>query len=271
VTGPADATPIEVPTLGGSSPRFGHGYLLYLSPDDATRGLWYLENGEAIELWDGRQGRVVSQPAVHPDGNRIAFAVAREGRKQLYVGDAEGKVARPLATELDVRGNPAWFPDGRSIAMGVDRGGGVQLFRIPTDGGPPLPLIDKYSIDPVWSPNASFFLYRGSESGPTFPVFAANADGTPRDIPEIVLPRGARSFSFLPDSKTLLILKGELRSMDFWLVDLATGAQRQLTDLGSKFVIGDFDLSADGQEIVFDSVAEDSDVVEIQLANRPPR
>jgi Tol biopolymer transport system component len=209
----------------------------------------------------------VSQPAVHPNGNRIAFAVARDGRRQLYLADDEGGT-RPLAGELDVRGNPAWFPDGRSIAIGADRGGGVQLLRIPTDGGRPLPLIDKYSIDPVWSPDGSFFVYRGSESGPNFPVLAANADGTPRNIPEIVLPRGARSFAFLPDDKTLLTLKGELRSKNFWLVDLETGAQRRLTDFGSEFVIGDFDLSGDGREIVFDRIREDSDVVEFELVER---
>lgn len=263
----ADATPIELPTLGGSSPRFGRDYLLYLSPDDSTRGLWRLDGGAAVELWDGRQGQVVSQPAVQANGNRIAFAVARGGRTQLYVTDDDGTTARPLATMLNVRGNPTWFPDGRSITMSADRGGGVQVFKIPVDGGRPVPLIDEYSIDPVWSPDSSFVVYRGAESGPSFPVLAATADGAPRDIAEIVLPRGARSFTFLPGG-TLLILKGELRSKDFWLVDLETGAERQLTDLGPEFVIGDFDLSADGQEIVFDRIREDSDVVMIELADR---
>jgi Tol biopolymer transport system component/DNA-binding winged helix-turn-helix (wHTH) protein len=265
---PSDASPIELPMLAGSSPRFGRGYLLYLSPDDATRGLWRLDHREATELWNGRQGRVVSQPAVHPNDNRIAFAVARGGRRQqLYVID-DSNTVRPLSPELDVRGNPAWFPDGRSIVMGADRGGGVQLFRIPADGGRPLPLIDKYSIDPVWSTDASFFVYGGPESGPDFKLFAANADGTPREIPEIVLPRGARDYRFLPDGKTLLVLKGQLRSKNFWLVDLETGAERQLTQFGPEFAIGAFDLSGDGQEIVFDNIREDSDVVQIELANR---
>lgn len=72
---------------------------------------------------------------------------------------------------------------------------------------------------------------------------------------------------FCRGGKTLLILKGELRSKDFWLVGLETGAERQRTDLGSEFVIGDFDLSADGQEIVFDRIHEDSDVVMFELAD----
>jgi Tol biopolymer transport system component/DNA-binding winged helix-turn-helix (wHTH) protein len=265
---PDDATPVELSTLAGSSPRFGPGYLLYLAPDDATRGLWRLDNGKATALWDGAQGRVVSQPAVHPNGRQIAFAVARGAGRQLYVIDGDSKKARPLGPELDVRGNPAWFPDGRSIAIGADRGGGVQLFRIPTDGNPPSPLIDKHSVDPAWSSDSSFFVYGGSESGPDFRLFAANADGTPREIPEIVLPRGARNVAFLPNGKTLLVLKGERSNKNFWLVDLESGAERQLTDFGAAFAIGAFDLSMDGQEIVFDSIREDSDVVQVELAER---
>ena len=40
----------------------------------------------------------------------------------------------------------------------------------------------------------------------------------------------------------------------------------QLTDLSSSFVIGDFDVSPDGAEIVFDRVQESSSVVLIERA-----
>lgn len=266
--GAEDTSPIELPTVGGSSPRFGRDFLLYLAPNDATRGLWKLDGETAVALWDGRQGRVVSQPAVHPNGNRVAFTVARGRETRLYVTDDDGTAARPVAVELDVRGHPAWSPDGRSVTISVDRGGGPQIFNIPVDGGPPVPLIDEYSIDPVWSPDATFFVYRGSESGPNFTLFAATAGGVPRKLPDIVLPRGARSLTFLPGGNTLLLLKGELRSKNFWLVDLETGAERQLTDFGPEFVIGDFDLATNGKEIVFDRIREDSDIVLIELASR---
>ena len=45
-----------------------------------------------------------------------------------------------------------------------------------------------------------------------------------------------------------------------WLVDPETGAEHQLTDLARGFVIRDFDVSADGREIVFDRVQEHSDL-----------
>jgi hypothetical protein len=45
-----------------------------------------------------------------------------------------------------------------------------------------------------------------------------------------------------------------------------TGTERQLSDLPASFVIGDFDNSPDGAEIVFDLVQESSSVVLIERA-----
>jgi hypothetical protein len=49
-------------------------------------------------------------------------------------------------------------------------------------------------------------------------------------------------------------------------VDLDTGAERQLTDFASDFVVRDFDVSADGRELVVERVDQRSDVVLLDLA-----
>jgi Tol biopolymer transport system component/DNA-binding winged helix-turn-helix (wHTH) protein len=268
IAGPSDASQIELPTLGGRSPRLGPGYVLYRSPSAGTEGLWKLARADStvIELWNGRQGRVVSALAIEPNGDRVAFTVAAGNRAQLYVMNGDGRAAVRLAEDLDVRGNPAWSPDGQWIAIAADRGGGAQLFRIPSAGGPPVPTVDKYSIDPAWSPDGTFLVYRGTEAGPTFPVLAATIDGDPHAVPNLILPRGGR-VAFLPGRQELVVLKGEIERKNFWLIDLASGEERQLTDFGTEFVIDDFDVSADG-EIVFDRVREESDVVVIEVAGR---
>ena len=65
-----------------------------------------------------------------------------------------------------------------------------------------------------------------------------------------------------------MILKGDVSHKEFWLVDLETGHERQLTNLGRKFAIGDFDVSADGREIIFDRAREESDIVVFDLPGR---
>lgn len=53
--------------------------------------------------------------------------------------------------------------------------------------------------------------------------------------------------------------------MQFWLVDLATGQRRQLTDLRPGRSIRGFDVAPDGTSILFARGQEDSDIVLIDL------
>ena len=94
---------------------------------------------------------------------------------------------------------------------------------------------------------------------------AVSADGTPRMLPDLILSRGARRVAFLGGQDALVIMKGDLSHREFWVVDLETGRERQLTNLGPEFAIGDFDISADGREIIFDRAREESDIVLFDL------
>jgi hypothetical protein len=62
------------------------------------------------------------------------------------------------------------------------------------------------------------------------------------------------------------VLRGEIQHKNLWVVDLESGADRQLTSLPPDFNLRDFDVSADGREVVLERVQERSDVVLIDLA-----
>jgi Tol biopolymer transport system component/DNA-binding winged helix-turn-helix (wHTH) protein len=262
----ADAERIPLPAAGGRSPRFGRGYLLFVSPSDgsALRKLTIADN-MLTELWNGKQSRLVAGPAVDPVSERIAFSVAEAGRTRLQVMNADGTGQHALAANLRVRGAPAWSPDGKTVVVAADQDQGTRLFKVPLDGTPAVPLAAEYSRDAAWSPDGNFLVYNAADIGPTFPIKALSAEGRPYPLPELILPRGARRVVFLPGTSTLVILKGDSRDRNFWLVDLQSGRERQLTDFDPGLAIGDFDVSADGREIIFDQVREESDVVRIDL------
>ncbi|PYR73349.1 MAG: hypothetical protein DMF86_20735 [Acidobacteria bacterium] len=265
---PSQASEIGLPTATGLSPRLGPGYIIYLAPKAGRDGLWRLANdGTATEVWNGVEGRAVAGATIAPDGQRIAFSVQRAGRTQLYVMNADGTGTRRVAEGLDLRGAPAWSPDGRWLAVAADRDGEPRVFKIPVDGGAPLLVVNEYSTDPTWSPSAQFLVYSGADVGTNFSVKAVGADGTPRQSPNLVLTRGARRLAFLRED-TLIVLKGDVSHKEFWSIDLMTGREQQLTAFGRGFAIGDFDISRDRREIIFDRTREESDIVLFDLIDR---
>ncbi len=257
---------ISLTTGTGSSPRLGANYLLYLSATGASESIWKLANGTGSELWSGQGAQIFGGPAISPDGRYIAFSVHQEGKTLLYVMQAEGTNARIVADSLNFQGAPAWTPDGKSITSAADDLGVTHLFRVPVDGGAPTAFVHEYSVDPAWAPDGRFLVYSGPDIGTTFSVKAVTAEAAAHPLPPLTLTRGARHFVFLPGGRGLVFMRGEIRHKDLWLINLETGAERQLTNLPPDFDIRDFDISPDGREVVLERMQDRSDVVLLDLS-----
>ena len=266
-----DGAPATAPTpaalsAAGASPRLGPDYVLYVAWRGAEQGIWALTQGASREIWSSTHSLIVGVPAIAPDGHHIAFITKDNDRTLLHVIDRDGSHARVIADSLRLRGNPAWAPDGQSIVAAVVRDEEPHLTSIYLNGTPAQPLVAEYSVDPVWSPDGRFLVYSGADIGTTFPVRAAARDGRPYPLPTLILTRGARRVAFSPDGQSLVVLRGDFDHKNFWLIDLRTGAGRLLAELPAEFVIGDFDISPDGSDILFDRVQENSELALIERA-----
>ena len=264
----ADTTLPAVPiSPSGMSPRFGPDYLLYVSPPGKRQGVWKRANGVSREIWGTTRSAIVGGPSIAPDGRRIALTLADADRTSLWVMDSDGGHPRDLTDSLTLRGNPAWAPDGESIVAAVVRDGEPRLTRIPLNGGAPQTLVAEYSLDPAWSPDGQFLLYSGPDVGTTFAIRAVAADGRPYPLPALILSRGARRLVFWRDSRSVVVLRGDVSRKSFWLVDLQTGAERQLGEVVPEPLIKDFDVSRNGDAIVFDRMQETSELALIERAH----
>ena len=261
------ATRVGATIVGGRSPRVGRGFLLYVSSRSDSESIWKLEDGSATELTSLRGARVIGGPAISRDGARVAFAAEERGTTRLYVMSGDGSGLRPLG-RLQPRSAPSWSPDGRSLAVAALVDAKPVLALVTVDSGSVSTLAAGFAADPVWSPDGTMIVYSGREVGTTFPLQIVRTDGTAPPQPKITLTRGARRMAFLPDGRSIVVLRGDMVHKDFWAIDLATGAGRRLSSLGREVVIGDFDVSPDGREIVFDREQDDADVV---LVERPSR
>jgi Tol biopolymer transport system component len=133
------------------------------------------------------------------------------------------------------------------------------------DTGSAMQLVHKMSSSPVWSPNGRYIVYAEHQQGPTSLLKAVTPEKLPYPLPELSVRREVDHSRFLPNSESLIMLQGERRRQNFWLVDLATNKRRQITNLKPGSSIKSFDISPDGKQILFDRVHENSDIVLIDL------
>ena len=268
VAGDSEVKPLRLPAVRAVSPRYGPNYLLYLSSKGGGDGLWKFQDGVATELWKPNDEALAAPAAISPDGGRICFTVRKGERQHLYLMSAEGTGIRPLAEALDVRDAASWSRDGKYVVASVDEGFGGRIYRIPVDGGTPERLVEDVSYNPVWSPDGRLILYYLAPQGALFPLRAITPGKKPFKLPEVSSRGEGGRFRFLPDGRSFVVLQGPYRNQNFYLVDVDTGARRQLTDLKPGSLLRNFDISPDGKQIVFDRIQENSDVVLIDLPGK---
>ena len=260
-------TQAQAPTLlaaDGRMPRLGPGFLVFLSTRGGAEGVWTLSGDTTREIWHEARAHVTGAPSISADGRRIAFTVDDGSATRLVAIDRDGANLQVLSAALRLQGNPAWSVDGKSVVSAALYGGEPRLTRIFPDGSAARALLTEYSVDPVWSSDGRFLVYSGSDIGTTFPVRAVAADGRPYAIPSLILTRGARRLAITGDPPALVVLRGDLRHRDLWSVDLKSGAERQLTALPPEFSVDDFDIAADGSQLVLARVEENSEVALIE-------
>ena len=264
-----DVAAFPLPNVRAQTPRFGGGSLFYLSSRDGADGLWSYRDGQALEIWRGSEGALQSAPAVSADGSSVAFALRRDGKRQMHIIAADGTRLHPLSNAVDVRGTASWSPDGKWIVVAGSDRDGAGLFKLPADGGPPLRIATGSFQDPVWSPRGDLIVYGGTQVFTVMPLLAAHPDGTPAKLPEINVQRDGERARFLPDGTGLVYMLGSTtEGQDFWLLDLGTMRSRRLTRLSNPAAMRTFDITPDGRRIVFDRLRENSDILLIDLATR---
>jgi len=269
-----------VPSVRALAPRYGGGDLFYMSSRGSADGLWRLQGDRAREIWSGIDEPLLFRPSLSPD-SRFAALVRRQGSHTLLavVSVETGQTLHVFGGPVDVRGGSSWSPDGDWIVIGgveTDESGAERpgLFRFPFEGpaqgGSAQRLATGDAMDPAWSPTEDLIVYSGEQIGPTGPLLAVRSDGTPVELsPEELRVQTTRtSVRFLPDGSGLVFMIGAASSTDFVLLDLESGRTRRLTELDKRGAIHSFDVTPDGQAIVFDRIQLNSDVVLIELPER---
>jgi dipeptidyl aminopeptidase/acylaminoacyl peptidase len=95
----------------------------------------------AFTIADLYKLKTVENPAISPDGKRVAFTVKEDtletgkSNTDVYVMNIDGTNIRRMTSDPAADTNPKWSPDGKSILFTSTRKDGSQAWMIPVDGG----------------------------------------------------------------------------------------------------------------------------------------
>ncbi|HEX6341055.1 serine hydrolase [Umezawaea sp.] len=201
---------------------------------------------------------VPEQPALSPDGERVAYVLRtvdaeadRTDRALWAVGTRTGSPRRLTGGRADTA--PAWSPDGTRLAFLRAQDGPAQVWLLPADGGEPervtsLPL---GAGAPVWSPDGTRIAF-----GAAVDLHAADGEDDGARARRAGAPVVADRLDYQADGAGLLrTLRTHLH-----VLDVRTGRTERVTD--GDWHAGDPAWSPDSTRLAHSaSTAADGDLV----------
>jgi hypothetical protein len=144
------------------------------------------------------------EPAVSPDGSRVAFArrVGLPGTDyQIYVMSASDGTGQQQLTNSGSNVSPTWSPDGSKLAFASHRDGNWQIYSMNADGSGQTRLTNEATDDqhPAWSPDGTLIAFDSGGSVETIsssccslPPYTVWASGTAPEwqdgVPAVLSP-----------------------------------------------------------------------------------
>ncbi len=198
---------------------------------------------------DGKPAGAFLDPALSPDGRRVAFAAMVGGNVHIYTAFVSGSTPVRVTRESGLEDEPAWSPDGNWIVFGHLVGHGFLLAKArPGSGETPIDLgpIGGSSV-PAWSPTGEWIAMHDEHDRLT--LFS------PEGKPNRTLPGDGGPCAWSRDGKTLYQVK--MGDPALVAIDIATGKETKLRDLPGLEPYSNSNpglrasLTSDGKSIVY--------------------
>lgn len=162
------------------------GAVIRISPSNGTSDLYKVSfsGGRKQQITDGPRGAMNVEPAISPDGKKLAYSSDRSGKAMIYIHDFDtGKDTR-LTFAGQYNSSPAWSPDGTKIAFAGHLDNHFDIYIMDINGKNLQKLTSANKAggraanneDPSFSPDGRMILYRSDRSG-TYQLYAMTIDG----------------------------------------------------------------------------------------------
>jgi len=167
-------------------------------------------------------------PALSPDGGRLIYERFEiQGGSHLWISATSGGAPVPLTNDTTATEFPgAWSPDGNWFVYAAIRNGIWDLLQVKSTGqaSPVLVKHDIHSAEvPVWSPIGDWIL-SGND------LYSPDGQKT-RSLGK----HGSPNYAFSADGKLLYGIRHDGDRNLLFSLDVASGAEKVLGDLGREF------------------------------------
>jgi WD40 repeat protein len=170
-----------------------------------------------------------TDPAVSPDGRRIAFVSTRDGNEEIYVADAVTGEVHRLTRDARPDRRPAWAPHGRSIAWQSGPHGEADLYVMLADGQAKRRVAGGPGddSDPTWSPDGNRIAFSSTRSGRRQLWAVPALGGEPVQLAQI--PGRVRAPAWGPGGLRIAFALESGAGSDIWALSLGDGRLRKFT------------------------------------------
>jgi Tol biopolymer transport system component len=173
------------------------------------------------------RGLRAKEPDVSPDGRAIVFVLDKPDGSELAVVDADGSRLRELTRSAPGTewSGPRWSPRGDAVA--VSRwmpGGWLDVVRVDPAGGEVVELTHDRAkdVEPAWTPDGAYILFRSDRDGVSNVYAARLADGALLRVTNVL--GGAFTPEVSPDGAHLVFADYGSAGYDLRRMDLDPGA-----------------------------------------------
>jgi uncharacterized protein YjdB len=225
--------------------------LLLVSSRGGTSRLYWLDRSNLAALRRATPDTgAATDPAISPDGSRIAFVSTRDGNSEIYVMDADGTNLTRVTSDPQADGRPVFTADGSGLVFQSLRSGKPQIWTAALDGSGARALTtDSVNQTPTVSPDGGTIAY-ASVRTKNYDIWLMSRDGTNQRAFTRAAQQNETEPRFLRDGSLAYIVERREANRTVRMVvkaDLATGTITPLT--GTDLPIASFAVSSRGDLI----------------------
>ncbi len=211
--------------------------LVFASSQSGTWDIYRQSVGErsAINL-TASADKAETQPAISPDGSRIAFR-SYGSKNGVFVMDLDGN---NVTLVTNSGSNPAWSPDGSELAVNDDHvtdyesrntfPSASKLWAVNIASGKRRVITNRDAVQGSWSPHGQRLAIWGEQKGGHRDIWTVASDGNSEPVP--VTDDGFIDWNpvWSPDGEYLYFLSNRGGEMNLWRVPIEEGSGRLLSE-----------------------------------------